>query len=103
MDSQWKNVRIAFMSSISLPVAFITGASSGIGAAAVRSFADAGFNVVLAARRVDKLEALARELQSVATAKNARLICVACDVCSDESVKAAFEVVRQEFGQLNVL
>ena len=43
-------------------VAFITGASSGIGEACARRFARADYRLVLTARRVEKLEALAREL-----------------------------------------
>ena len=43
------------------PVAVVTGASSGIGAASARALADAGFEVVLGARRLDRLQEVADE------------------------------------------
>lgn len=59
--------------------AVVTGASSGIGAATARALAGAGFRVVCAARRSDRIEALAAEIDGVA---------VACDVTDRESVAA---------------
>ncbi len=59
-------------------VAVVTGASSGIGAATARALAGAGFRVVCAARRTDRVEALAAEIDGLA---------VACDVTSAESVQ----------------
>ena len=64
------------------PVAVVTGASSGIGAATARALAGAGYRVVCAARRTDRIEALAAEIGGVA---------VTCDVTSDESVGALAE------------
>jgi NADP-dependent 3-hydroxy acid dehydrogenase YdfG len=64
------------------PVAVVTGASSGIGAATARALAGAGFRVVCAARRTDRIEALAEEIGGLA---------VTCDVTSDESVQALAE------------
>lgn len=61
------------------PVAVVTGASSGIGEATARRLAAEGFDVVAAARRVDRVERLAKEIGGRA---------LALDVTSDESVEA---------------
>ena len=60
-------------------VAVVTGASSGIGAATARALAGEGFRVICAARRSDRIEALAAEIGGLA---------VTCDVTSDASVGA---------------
>jgi NADP-dependent 3-hydroxy acid dehydrogenase YdfG len=57
--------------------AVVTGASSGIGAASARALADAGFTVICAARRAERIKALADEIGGVA---------VACDVTDPEQV-----------------
>lgn len=61
------------------PVAVVTGASSGIGAATARALAAAGFHVVLGARRVDRCAEIAREIDGTA---------VRLDVTDAESVSA---------------
>jgi NADP-dependent 3-hydroxy acid dehydrogenase YdfG len=66
------------------PVAVVTGASSGIGAATARRLATGGFQVIAAARRADRLAGLVEEITAAGGAARA----VTCDVTSDESVAA---------------
>jgi NAD(P)-dependent dehydrogenase (short-subunit alcohol dehydrogenase family) len=78
-------------------VVFVTGASSGIGEAAVRRFAAEGARVAAAARRAEPLAALAAELQS----SGHDVLAVECDVTSEESVRAAIDHTVSEFGRLD--
>lgn len=79
------------------PVFLITGASAGIGAATARHAVDAGYRVVLAARRADRLAALAEELGG-----SRHALAVPCDVTDWAQVSAMIERVRAEFGRVDV-
>ena len=76
-------------------IAVVTGASSGIGAAAARRPVAEGFHVVVAARRADRLKELVEETGS-ATA-------VVCDITDDASVANLAEVVAGLDGRLTLL
>jgi NADP-dependent 3-hydroxy acid dehydrogenase YdfG len=79
------------MTSSERPLAVVTGASSGIGAASARHLARAGFEVICAARRLDRIEALAKEIDGRA---------IQCDVTSAEDVAALTEAVGSELQVL---
>ncbi|MCB1657711.1 MAG: SDR family NAD(P)-dependent oxidoreductase, partial [Pseudomonadales bacterium] len=78
----------------------ITGASSGIGAALAEAFARKGYNLGLAARRVDKLEVLARELEDK---YSIQVAITALDVQQDETVAPALSRLAQELGQIDIV
>lgn len=73
------------------PIAVVTGASSGIGAASARALAAAGHRVFCAARRIDRLNDLAADIDGVA---------VACDITDDAQVAALAAAVG---GRVDVL
>lgn len=79
-------------------VVLITGASSGFGEAAARRFAQDGCTLVLAARSVDKLQALAGELGA-----KSRIHVAALDVTKQESVDAFMTSLPQDFRNIDVL
>ncbi len=77
----------------------ITGASSGIGRAAAFAFAREGANLVIAARRLQQLSQVAKELEALGVkATPAR-----CDVTSDREVAALAARVEEAHGGLDVL
>lgn len=81
------------------PVILITGASSGIGEAAARVFAQEGYQVVLAARRLGRLEALAQEIQSGGGAA----LPIECDVQKVMEMENVVSSTLAEFGRIDVL
>ncbi|WP_200761306.1 SDR family NAD(P)-dependent oxidoreductase [Poriferisphaera corsica] len=81
-------------------VIVITGASSGIGAATAIACANLGMNVVLSARRTDKLETLAENINKKSPN---RAIAISCDVAHDEPVQKLFAKTHEHFGRLDVV
>jgi len=86
-------------SSLAATTTVITGASSGIGTAVARRFAGAGSRVVLAARRLNRLEALAATLRE----EGCDAFCCRCDVSRYEDVAALVEQALTRYGQIDVM
>ena len=80
-------------------VAFVSGASSGLGAQFARTLSHAGAAVVLAARRVERLKTLRAEIES--TGGDAHV--VELDVTDPDSIKAAVAHAETEMGTIDIL
>ncbi|ADL53967.1 SDR family NAD(P)-dependent oxidoreductase [Clostridium cellulovorans] len=80
-------------------VAVVTGASSGLGKDAALAYAKEGVNVALLARRVEKIEEIAKEVESLGV----KAIAIKCDVAKEEEVKVAIETIVNEFGRIDIL
>lgn len=81
-------------------VVAITGASSGLGKQMAEGYAQCGANLVLLARRVERLEASAKEWSAK---YNVKVLPVACDVTNAESIANAVSAVEKEFGHCEVI
>jgi 3-hydroxy acid dehydrogenase/malonic semialdehyde reductase len=75
---------------------FITGASSGFGQASAELFAEHGWQLILAARRVDRLEALAKKLKT-------KTHIIQLDVRDRDAVNSAFAQLPDDFKNIDVL
>src|SRR5687767_12530070 len=82
-------------------IVIVTGASSGIGEATAREFAKEGAKVVLAARRVDRLESLAREIAALGT--GAEALVVQADLSKLEDIQALISKTLERYGRIDVL
>lgn len=78
-------------------VALVTGAGTGIGKAVAMALLGEGYRVVLAGRRIEPLNEVARE------SGTGRALAVATDVSRPESVAALFAKIKEVFGRLDVL
>jgi len=87
------------MSRVAGKVAVITGASSGIGAAVAAVFAEAGIQVMLAARRAERLETLRDSIR----AKGGVAEIHAADVTDESQVEGLFAAALDRFGRVDIL
>lgn len=80
------------------PVVLVTGASAGIGDAIARKFAHEGYNLVVLARRQERLDQLAKDLEGVAEVQT-----LVGDVTAKDIPKRAVDLTMSAFGRLDCL
>lgn len=80
-------------------IALITGATSGIGAACARKFSEGGYDLILTARRSDKLS----EIKSELGAKGTKVKTLVFDVRDAEACKSAIDSLDKEWSNISVL
>jgi NAD(P)-dependent dehydrogenase (short-subunit alcohol dehydrogenase family) len=80
-------------------VAWISGATSGIGEAAARLFAQEGAHVALVGRRVDLSQAIAEQIN----ASGGQALAIACDVSREDHIRASIEETVAVFGGLQIV
>src|SRR4051812_29696006 len=80
-------------------VVVITGASSGMGEAAAKHLSALGATVVLGARRSDKIEKLAKEIND----NGRKALAYAVDVTQRDQVKKLVDAAVEQFGRIDVL
>ena len=90
---------MAYSIDLSGRVAFVTGASSGLGAQFARTLARAGAGVVLASRRIEKL----KELRARIEGEGGDAHVVELDVTDHDSIKAAVAHAETEMGSIDIL
>ena len=77
----------------------ITGASSGLGKQMSKAFAKEGANLVLLARRIERLEELKDEVEKLGV----KALPIKCDVTKTEDINTAAKLAEQEFSKVDIL
>jgi len=80
-------------------VAVVTGASSGLGVQMAKALARQGADLVILARRKEKLEQVAEEIRELGV----KCLPIVCDVNDIEAIKRAAEITEKEFGKVDIL
>lgn len=80
-------------------IAVITGASSGLGRQMSKAFAKQGANLVILARRMDRLKELKIELEKEGT----KVLAIKCDVTDTNNINEAAKITKQVFGKVDIL
>lgn len=80
-------------------IAFVSGASRGIGAAIAQLLAQQGAHVIVSSRRIESCEAIVETI----TAAGGKATAMACHIGEMEQISAVFAQIREQFGRLDIL
>ncbi len=80
-------------------IAVITGASSGLGKQMALAFAKQGADLVIMARRIDRLNAFKSELEK----ENVKVLPLRCDVTNTNNINECAKIIEEEFGRVDIL
>ena len=80
-------------------IAFVSGASRGIGAAIAQLLAQQGAHVIVSSRRIESCE----EVVATITAAGGKATAMACHIGEMEQISAVFAQIREQFGRLDIL
>ena len=92
-------MKISELLSIKGKVAVITGASSGLGVTFAEALAEGGANLILAARRIEKLNEVAVQMRKLGV----KAMPFQCDVSKQEEVQALVNTTIKNFGKLDII
>ncbi|PKL36073.1 MAG: gluconate 5-dehydrogenase [Spirochaetae bacterium HGW-Spirochaetae-1] len=92
-------MKINELFSLKGKVAIVTGGGRGIGQFIATGLAEAGANVVIASRKMEKLEETAKELESLGV----KAMAVKCDMGVKEDIEALADIAVKEFGTVDIL
>jgi NADP-dependent 3-hydroxy acid dehydrogenase YdfG len=84
-------------------IACVTGASSGIGFATAKELAGLGYNIIAVARRMDRLQALEKELKENPKTQHCRVYLAVVDVRNLEEVRSFFQALPSDWQAIDVL
>jgi NAD(P)-dependent dehydrogenase (short-subunit alcohol dehydrogenase family) len=92
-------MRVQDMFSLKGKVAVVTGGSSGLGVTFAQALAEVGANIVLAARRLDKLDEVGNDLSRLGV----KVKSIQCDVSNQDQVQSLVDETLKTFGRLDIM
>lgn len=94
-----RGIMMSQLFSLKGKIALVTGASSGLGIQFAKALAAQGADVVISARRVDRLEQVKKEIEEM----GAECLAIQCDVLKNDEIVAMVAEIKARFGRIDIL